>query len=148
MATLLITSSLIPVLYACSSILSFCICFPFWAAAPKGPMTYAFTYAEIFPPPSSYPPFAAKFCQILPDSAKSCQILPNSAKICQFQPISSKFCQFLPNFAQNPVLRPKSQPWGPNPSLISKSQTFGPNLSLEAQNPTLEAQNLASSPKY
>ena len=29
----------------------------FWAAAPKGPMTYAFTYAEISPSPSSsYPP--------------------------------------------------------------------------------------------
>ena len=28
----------------------------FWAAAPKGPMTYAFTYAEISPPPSPYPP--------------------------------------------------------------------------------------------
>ena len=30
---------------------------PFWAAAPKGPMTYAFTYAEISPSlfsPSSY----------------------------------------------------------------------------------------------
>ena len=29
--------------------------FPFWAAAPKGPMTYAFTYAEIFPK-SVHPP--------------------------------------------------------------------------------------------
>ena len=27
--------------------------FTLWAEAPKGPMTYAFTYAEIFPPPSS-----------------------------------------------------------------------------------------------
>ena len=27
----------------------------FWAAAPKGLMTYAFTYAEISPPPSSSP---------------------------------------------------------------------------------------------
>ena len=26
----------------------------FWAAAPKGPMTYAFTYADISPPPSLY----------------------------------------------------------------------------------------------
>ena len=29
----------------------------FWAAAPKGLMTYAFTYAKIFPPSSpSFPP--------------------------------------------------------------------------------------------
>ena len=27
----------------------------FWAAAPKGPMTYALTYVEISPPPSSSP---------------------------------------------------------------------------------------------
>ena len=34
-----------------------CPPFPFWAAAPKGPMTYAFTHiGEIFPPSSPSPP--------------------------------------------------------------------------------------------
>ena len=40
----------------------------FWAAAPKGPMTYAFTHGEISPPPSpppAYPPSPQPPCSFL-----------------------------------------------------------------------------------
>ena len=46
-------SALSSFLSTCLFILSTC---PFWAAAPKGPMTYAFTHREISPPPSPSPP--------------------------------------------------------------------------------------------
>ena len=93
---------------------SFMLQAPFWAVAPKGPMTYAFIYAEISPSPP--PPPTSVVVRTRPQSLKA-QILAS---------------------------RPKSQPLGPNPSLQAqipafrpKSQPSGPNPSLAAQNPAL-----------
>ena len=70
--------------------------FTFWAAAPKGPMTHAFTYAEIYPP-SPAPPLP-------PPSPRG----PNPSLE-----------------AQIPVSRLKSQPQGANPSLKAFGGALG-----------------------
>ena len=72
---------------------------PFWAASPKGSMTYAFSHKGNFPlyplpsPCPSPPCFWEEEEKILPNSAKFCQTLPNSVNFCQFLPNSALFCQ-------------------------------------------------------
>ena len=88
-----------------SFIHSFTHSFTFWAAAPKGLMTYPFTQGSFLllllhyphppPPPGSY----------------------------------------LSLEAQISILRPKSQPQDPNPILRPKSYLRGPNLSLKGFGP-------------
>ena len=121
-------------------------------------MTYAFTYAEIFPSflsPlqasrskfSQIQPTFAKFRQILPNSAKFCQILPNSTRFCQILPNSAKFCQIWLSLAQIPDLRNISQPRTLNPSLKDKIQPCDPNLNPMAQHPSPKASISAQRPK-
>ena len=109
---------------------------PFWAAAPKGPITYAFT--ENSPSSSPYTPHFLE--------ARIPTFRP------KFQPLGSKFSLE----AQNPASRLISQPQGPNPSLqaLIPALRRRPNLSLEAHilpqgpKPSLKAKIWASMPKF
>ena len=92
---------------------------PFWAAAPKGPMTYAFTNAEFFPPsPSMSPP-------------------PPPASRPKFQP-----------WTQISSLRPKFQPQRSNPSLEAQFPAWSLNSQLWGLTPSFEAQISASWLKF
>ena len=100
---------------------------PFWAAAPKGLMTYAFTQG--------------KFLLLL--------LLLLHTPPPRFRPRDP-----TPSLkAQIPASRPKSQPQGPNPSLEApiptlrlKSQSRGSNLSQEAQIPASKLKSQLQGP--
>ena len=127
----------------------------FWAAAPKGSMTYAFTHGEISPssPSSSaYPPLALE-TQLSalraisqprgPDSIPENKIPASRPKPLSQGRNSSLTAQFsasrpkLSLKAKIPASRPKSQPQGPIPSLKAEIPASCTNSSPRVQIPAL-----------
>ena len=117
----------------------------FWAAAPKGLMTYAFTHGEISPFPPVYPTPPLR-----PYSSIEAQILDSRPK--------SQPWGLNPRLeAQIPGSRLKSQAQGSNPKLKAqilglrlKSQARGSNPSPKAQIPglRLKSQPPGSNPSF
>ena len=113
--------------------------------APKGPMTYAFTYGEIsFSPPPMSPPIKALipalrliFQSCGPNSSLEAQI-PASKLNSQAWGPSPSFKAQIPGLkAQIPGLRLKSKPWTWIPALKPKFQPLSQYSSLHAQTPAL-----------
>ena len=94
----------------------------FWAAAPKGPMTYTFTHGEISPsPPSSFA--SSPNTQISASRPKSQLQGPSPSQETQIQ-----------------VSKPKSHPWGPLPIFEAQIPTSRPRSQPHGLNPSLDAQ--------